>query len=963
MRHLLTLILVLYSVATVKGQILDIGDTIKKPTADGLIAYYPLDGNANDMSFNNNNGVVLGPTLTTDRFGNPNSAYLFNGTTDYIRVADHPTLRPTEAVTVSAWANAEDFTSWLVIVCKRHNEFNFPYNSYMLYGDGFTNIPQKWSFGITDLSVQQYVTSPNILDTNRWLHIAGTYDKNLNDSNVSLYVNGTLIKTENANFTITYTDSSLRIGMGSPGGARHLFKGKIDDVRIYERALCAREVKSFTDSSVRVLKAQQSKTVVCGLSASEYIELINPQPDIEYTLVKGSDSSDISPSVKGNCVDSVLRFNIKNLSKTTSYLIKAKDSTTTKYLDSTFEIEVYTKNTFVIDTLLCGNDSIFFNNKWIDTTSSTVGFFKTIYNCDSNVTLNVTKQYPDVYYDTVSICNGDSAFLGNEFQKNANTYYDTLARANICDSIIITTLNVLLPDTFNFQFSICEKDSFLTQGKYQKQAGVYYDTISRLNACDSIRITDLTILLLDTFNYQYFICDGDSSFIEGEYQKQAGIYYDTIPRLNACDSIRVISLNINTIDVTFDTLEICLGDSIKIINTYRKNTGIYRDTLKNSSNCDSIIIITLNLLQPSFISQNIDLCFGDSILAGGDFQKTSGLYYDTLKNNSLCDSVIETNLAVKNFTSTNIGNFNICSGDSLLFRDTYLKISGSYTDTVFANGCIDSIYSLSLIVSTPTPTSTNISICRGGFYILGSDYLFSNGQYYDTLTSLNGCDSIVEVNLTVGGFINSIDTIEYCSYDSIFFQGVYYNKDTTLYDTLSLSLGCDTLVTTIIKSKGLELLLSDTINICNNDTTIDAGVYSEYHWSNGSPQRTFNINNEGVYWVAVKEGTCEYTDTINVIENCGPKIYFPTAFTPNNDGLNDKLALSFNNVSKVNYKLFNKWGELIFETNTLGFKWDGSFKGDFIPNGHYIWMCEYGGSNSNKRFIQKIEYGTLTVFR
>lgn len=962
MKHLLTIILVITCLTNVKGQILDVGDTVNAQTLDGIRAYYPFNGNANDESANNNNGTVLGPTLTTDRFGNPNSAYKFNGTSDYIKVQDHTSLRPTDAVTVSAWVNAEDFTSWNIIVCKRYRHSSFPYNSYLLFASGSAGAAQKWSFGTTGTSTDKYVFSPNLIDTNKWVHIAGTYDKNINDSNIKLYVNGSLIDTDNANFTLAYTDSSLRIGMAIPGPSKQFFKGKIDDVRIYGRALCESEIKSFTDS-IKIIRVGQSNVSICGSSSSEYIELIHPQPDIEYSLVDFSDSSLIGSSLKGNCNDSVIRFNIASLSKTTSFLIKAKNASSTKFLDSIFEIKVFPKYALTIDTLLCGNDSVFFNNIWIDTTSSTIGSFKTPDNCDSIITFNVIKQYPDVYYDTVSICNGDSIFLENNYQKNAATYYDTLPRSNACDSIIASTLVLLLPDTFNFKIFICENDSFFSQGEYQKQSGVYYDTIPRNNTCDSIRIINLNILLPDTFNFTFNLCENDSFFTQGNYQKQAGTYYDTITRSNTCDSIRIINLNFYKTDSTFKTFEICSGDSIQIISTYRNSAGIYTDTLKDSNNCDSIIISTLTILQPSFTTHNINICIGDSALASGSFQKTSGLYYDTLKNNNQCDSVIETNLTVKGFTSTNSGSFNICSGDSLLFRGDYFNTSGSYYDTVFANGCIDSIYSLILTINAPTPTSTNVSICRGGFYILGSDSIFSSGKYYDTLPSLNGCDSIVEINLTINGFINIADTLEYCSYDSILFQSIYYYRDTILYDTLSQSLGCDTLVTTTIRSIGQKLLLSDTINICNNDTTIDAGTYSEYLWSDGSNQRTFNISKEGIYWVTVKQNTCQYTDTINVIENCGPKIYFPTAFTPNNDGLNDKLILSYNNVVRVNYKLFNMWGELIFESNQVGFEWDGLYKGNFIPTGNYIWLCEYEGYNSSNRLIKERKNGSLTVYR
>ena len=74
----------------------------------GLKAYYPFTGNANDLSGNNNNGTVYGCVLTTGKLGLPNTAYYFNGTSDYIEVANSPSLSPT-LLTMCAVVKPEGF--------------------------------------------------------------------------------------------------------------------------------------------------------------------------------------------------------------------------------------------------------------------------------------------------------------------------------------------------------------------------------------------------------------------------------------------------------------------------------------------------------------------------------------------------------------------------------------------------------------------------------------------------------------------------------------------------------------------------------------------------------------------------------------------------------------------------------------------------------------------------------------
>ena len=75
---------------------------------DGLVAYYPFDGNAQDASGYGNDGISYGPTLTEDREGKANSAYLFDGINDYVQVPYDASLDINHAITISAWVLMED---------------------------------------------------------------------------------------------------------------------------------------------------------------------------------------------------------------------------------------------------------------------------------------------------------------------------------------------------------------------------------------------------------------------------------------------------------------------------------------------------------------------------------------------------------------------------------------------------------------------------------------------------------------------------------------------------------------------------------------------------------------------------------------------------------------------------------------------------------------------------------------
>jgi gliding motility-associated-like protein len=92
----------------------------------------------------------------------------------------------------------------------------------------------------------------------------------------------------------------------------------------------------------------------------------------------------------------------------------------------------------------------------------------------------------------------------------------------------------------------------------------------------------------------------------------------------------------------------------------------------------------------------------------------------------------------------------------------------------------------------------------------------------------------------------------------------------------------------------------------------------------------------------------------------GPDIYVPTAFTPNNDGLNDKFFPFPVGVKKINYfRVYNRWGQLMFSTTKLLDGWDGRFGGIKQGSGVYVWMAQ--GVTKDDKVITK--QGTVTLIR
>ena len=212
---------------------------------DGLVAYYPFNGNANDESGNGNHGTVNGATLTTDRDGNENSSYSFDGD-DIIELFNTNICNLQTSLTFSVFslvANHNNFSESSIIEHPNNDQFNVNLKSPN-YNYGF-NIKQSesgWNQTTFELN-----------NSNNWIHISGVYDSSIRK--VSLYINGVLVSNSTLNNNDFWQDpshSKTTLGGIYQGGTGPVIQGligKIDDVGFWNRALTEQEIQNLYTSS------------------------------------------------------------------------------------------------------------------------------------------------------------------------------------------------------------------------------------------------------------------------------------------------------------------------------------------------------------------------------------------------------------------------------------------------------------------------------------------------------------------------------------------------------------------------------------------------------------------------------------------------------------------------------------------------------------------------------------------
>ena len=236
---------------------------------DSLVGWWPFNGNANDESGNGNNGTVNGATLTTDRYGNANNAYDFDGIDDFINIGNLIEINGVSEMTWSAWVNPSNISLENAVISKRSIDTQ---NDYMaLYLTNYNCNSNSVRNSIASSSVSPNHTHSggsldSVLSPNNLYHIAMVFNgaANTNSEKLKLYLNGvlqTLDYRNNSSCSSTLIPSLTPInnidvyfGAASPGSFPALgtswFEGKIDDIGIWNRALDSCEILNLYNSSL-----------------------------------------------------------------------------------------------------------------------------------------------------------------------------------------------------------------------------------------------------------------------------------------------------------------------------------------------------------------------------------------------------------------------------------------------------------------------------------------------------------------------------------------------------------------------------------------------------------------------------------------------------------------------------------------------------------------------------------------
>ncbi len=341
---------------------------------------------------------------------------------------------------------------------------------------------------------------------------------------------------------------------------------------------------------------------------------------------------------------------------------------------------------------------------------------------------------------------------------------------------------------------ICYGSTYLFGNKVLSRSGRYEERFKTTSGCDSIVKLNLVIERQFRDTLSVTLCPGGTYTFDGRVIDTAGIYTGHFNSVLGCDSISVLNLKIRSYVIT-DTLRatLCPGGSYSFGDRIINRAGMYIDTFRSWTGCDSISILALEMGQYNVgDTVNVRICPGDTYTFGDRVIHAGGMYVDTFKTDSGCDSIAVVNLEEGAYIRHDIA-VQICPMETYLFGDKLLNEEAIYVDTFHTVEC-DSIVTLSLSVLPYVYDTLKTTFCKGSIYYHNKKEYKDPGMYTDTLAQEEGCPVIFTLSLSEGEVSVYWDTVTICPGSSYYF-GDKDIKEEGVYDhTFTAGTSCDSMV-------------------------------------------------------------------------------------------------------------------------------------------------------------------------
>ncbi len=533
-------------------------------------------------------------------------------------------------------------------------------------------------------------------------------------------------------------------------------------------------------------------------------------------------------------------------------------------------------------------------------------------------------------------CYGDTIYANVNIRETFTV--DLGSDKNVCiGSDITLTPNIDLVSTYTYLWS----NGATTESISVSEAGNYSVSVTETNfnktASASVRVNVLDLPVVNLGD-DYELADGEVKTLDagivgtylwsnGETSKtidvdRSALYFVTVTDVNGCqgsDEINISSVNDVFAIELGDAIQACINDEV-ILNPNPTITQDYTYLWSNGA-----ITQTISVTESSSYSVVVT----DS--KGNVKRDDIAVTFNALP---IVDLGADRNIYDSESLTLNAGNAGAGA--------TYLWNTAATTQTIVVNTAGD--YSVNVTNSKGCENSDNVSL------------IGTPGRLFtvDLGTELEICEGVrayltptIDRDITATyRWIPSGETTE----------GIYVDQAGRYCVEVSDAFGNkETACVDVIVNPSPIVSLGEDINLdAGESTTLDAGNSGSFYlWSTGAIEQTIKVATAGDYSVTVtNSNNCIGRDELKVVFPYGEDfVGFPSGFTPNGDGNNDVLYVRGNNIKTVTFIIYNRGGQVIFQSNRLEVGWDGTYKGILQRMDAYVYYLNVSFNNGTS--VQK----------
>ena len=851
---------------------------------NGLVGWWGFNGNANDESGNGNNGTVNGATLTTDRFGNPNSAYDFDGVDDFINIGDVTTIENIGSMTWSAWVlcrsnpNIPSGLSSNRIISK---ELEADGNNRMTLIVNSNSNNQTFQFILNSSTNSNGVSSdPIIFDSLYFVTVVYSYENSLNSERIQIYLNANLIlQTVNGVVPPSTPNNPHNLKFGKHDNNTTAWDGTLDDIGIWNRALTQCEISELYHAQqfTPPVLVMSDTLSACGAST---------------TLDAGTDPS--WASYLWNTTEDTQTISVSNSGL---YTVEVTDTNGCIGYDTTL-VSIIDPIIDQIDTNICIGDSLVLNA------------FNG--NCDSEFSLSLDGI--DDYVDYGDILNL------TEFPISVNAWVKPQQLFPYDNNIIASNVTSNL---YHSGFELFYNDSRVViqygLGTTFDPAGrrsYYIDFILPLNEW-----THITGIINSPTDMKLFV--NGQEYI-GAYvgTASANIHSDNNSLWIGADELAFnayINAELDNVDVWDIALDSVMIAQLMNCPGYMNEGLLFRADFEEGVGVNSTEYYGANGALTNGATWSTDTppfgMYDDYTWSTGDttasitVQPTTTTTYSVTVSDGISSCVDDVTITV-NDPQVDAGvDVNVCNGDDITLSgsgaDTYAW-SGGITDGVAFGPTVSEYYYVtgtdtlgcedndSVFVTILQPTTSSITEANCDTYTApdGTTYT-TTGNYTAVISNAAGCDSTITIDLTITNSSSSSVTETVCdTYTAA--DGQTYTSTGNYTAVIPNAEGCDSTITIDLTVNALTTLDGGAdITVCEGDSVVLSGSGAQsYAWNNSVTDGTYFTPTVGTttYTVTGTDANgCSDTDDVAVTVSSTPVLTL-TATSPDCQGEATGLA-------------------------------------------------------------------------